>query len=88
MPRQNTAQLNVRSAFARARAMEIAKQTGMTTTEVVEDALRGYVPPGQAARVGTMVRQGPILVRVIKGKRRVTFEEAEAALEAVRNRDL
>lgn len=88
MPRQNTAQLNIRSEYARSRALEIARQTGMTATEVIEDALRGYVPPGVPAQAGSLVRQGPLLVRVIKGKRQVSFEEADAAIEAARTRDL
>ncbi len=46
MPRQKTAQLNIRSPYVRERVAEIAKQTGMTATEVIEDAIRGYVPPG------------------------------------------
>ncbi len=45
MPRSALAQLNVRSEFARSRAHELAKLTGMSVTQVVEDALRGYVPP-------------------------------------------
>ncbi|MBV2150083.1 hypothetical protein KRZ98_17715 [Sphingobium sp. AS12] len=35
----------------------------MTATRGVEDALRGYVPPGTAAKVGKLVKRGPILAR-------------------------
>lgn len=85
MPRKDNAQLNIRSAFARARAHEIACRTGMTATEVVEDALRGYEPPasGPAEQVGTLVRRGPLLVQPAHG-RRVSHAEAEQALDASR----
>ena len=62
MSRSDHAQFNVRSAFARARARELAKLTGMTATEIVEDALRGYVPPGTGANVRGLQRRGRILV--------------------------
>jgi hypothetical protein len=87
MSRTNQVQFNVRSAFARQRAHELAKLTGMTATQVVEDALRGYVPPGVEHRTGRLVRRGPILVKPADGAR-VSFAEAEAALNAVRERGL
>ncbi len=79
-------QFNVRSAFARQRAHELAKLTGMTATQIVEDALRGYVPPAQGAKVGNLVRRGPVLVRPAAGAT-VSLEDANAALDAVRERD-
>ncbi len=86
MPRAQQAQLNIRSAFARARANALAKLTGMTTTQVVEDALRGYVPAGGDVDVGgeTLVRNGRVWVIPAKG-RTVTLDEANAALDAVRS---
>lgn len=87
MPRADDAQLNIRSAYARNRAREIAHRTGMTTTQIVEDALRGYVPPGASEPVDGLVRRGPILVKLAQG-RRVTQDEANQALEAARGRDL
>jgi len=87
MSRTNHVQFNVRSAFARQRAHELAKLTGMTATQVVEDALRGYVPPGAEQRTGRLVRRGPILVKPADGAQ-ISFAEAEAALNAVRERDL
>ena len=86
MPRADNAQLNIRSAYARNRARDIACRTGMTTTEVVEDALRSYVPPGASEPVDGLVRRGPILVKPAHG-RRVTQDEADQALDAVRGRD-
>jgi hypothetical protein len=87
MARANPVQFNVRSAFARQRAHELAQQMGMTATQVVEDALRGYVPPGAERTLGRLVRRGPILVRPSDGHT-VAFTEAEAALNAARERNL
>jgi hypothetical protein len=87
MSRADPVQFNVRSAFARARAREVARLTGMTATQVVEDALRGYVPSGVSAEAGQLVRRGPILVRRSTGVP-VSLEEANAALDQARERDL
>lgn len=79
-------QLNIRSEFARARAHELAERTGMTVTQVVEDALRHYVPPEEPKPIGSLVRSGRLLIWPATGQK-VTLEEANAALEAVRNRE-
>ena len=86
MPRADNAQLNIRSAYARNRDHEIARGTGMTATEVIEDALRGYVPPAAPEPVEGLVRRGPVLVKPAQG-RHVTHNEADQALDAVRGRD-
>lgn len=87
MSRTDHIQFNVRSAFARSRAHELAKLTGMTVTQVVEDALRGYVPPGTKLKAGRLVQRGPILVRPADGGR-ITQAQADAALNEVRERHL
>ena len=87
MPRTDNAQLNIRSAYARSRVHEIVRKTGMTATEVIEDALRGYVPPAAPEPVEGLVWHGPILVKPAQGQR-VTFDEADQALQAGRERDL
>jgi hypothetical protein len=88
MARADHVQFNVRSAFARARAHELAKLTGMTATQIVEDALRGYVPPAAAGgKPGGLVKRGPLLVKPASGKR-ISAAEAEAALDVARERDL
>jgi len=87
MARADQVQFNVRSAFARARAHELAELTGMTATQVVEEALRSYAPPGAAKEIGGLVRRGPILVRPANGQR-ITQREADEALSAARERDL
>ena len=69
MQRAKNTQLNVRSAFARSRVHALTKLTGMTATEVVEDALRGYVPPGVPANTGKLIRRGALLVRPSTGKK-------------------
>ncbi|MBV1686419.1 type II toxin-antitoxin system VapB family antitoxin [Novosphingobium sp. G106] len=85
MARADQTQFNVRSAFARARAHELAKLTGMTATQIVEEALRGYVPPTAAAKVSGLVKRGPILVKPA-GSKVISAAEAEAALDAARER--
>ena len=83
MARSERAQFNIRSAYARRRANELARQTGMTAGEVVEEALRAYTPPPSAAPIGALVRRGPLLVLPAAG-RRISAEEAEEALNSVR----
>lgn len=87
MSRHDNAQLNIRSTFARARAQEIARRTGMTVTEAIEDALRGYVPAAEPREVGALVRRGPLLVLPASGRRRISLAEANEALDATRGRD-
>ncbi len=84
MPRARPSQLNIRSEFAVARARDLAGMTGMTTTQIVEDALRAYTPPGVGD--GALTRCGRVWV-IPSGHRTVTLAEANAALEAVRNRE-
>jgi hypothetical protein len=86
MPRRNIPQLNIRSAFVRERVRDVSRRTGMTATEVVEDALRGYIPAFEQQAVGTLIRCGPILIRPARRRRKITLAEAEAALDAIRNR--
>jgi hypothetical protein len=59
----------------------------MTATQIVEDALRAYVPPGVREAAGNLVRRGPLLVRRSTGAP-VSLEEANAALDNARERDL
>jgi hypothetical protein len=87
MPRADNTQLNIRSAYARNRVREIARGTGMTATEVIEDALRGYVPRAAPTPVEGLVQRGPILVKPAQGQH-VTQAQADQALQAVRERDL
>jgi hypothetical protein len=83
MPRSNQAQLNVRSAYARARVQELARLTGMTATQVVEEALRGFAPPPTAREARGLVRRGPILVKP-RAAAKITQDQADAALLEVR----
>lgn len=83
MARAHTIQLNVRSRFARERAHELARATGMTATQVVEDALRAYTPPGATKPVGRLVRRGKLLVMPATG-RTISLEDINAAIEAAR----
>jgi len=87
MARADSIQLNVRSAFARDRVHALTRLTGMTASEVIEDALRGYVPPGVPANTGKLVRRGVLLVHPATGKS-ISLEEANDALDRSRERDL
>lgn len=77
-------QLNIRSRFARERTAELARRTGMTATQVVEEALRAYTPPSISPVPAELVRSGPLWVAPGTG-RKVTLEEANAALDEERN---
>jgi len=82
MARAERIQFNIRSAFARRRARELARETGMTASQVVEEALRAYAPAPQAPP-GALIRKGRLLV-LPAGERRISQEEADEALTAVR----
>lgn len=83
MSRAHHVQFNVRSAFARARARELARLTGLTATEIVEEALRAYVPPGMPRETGRLVRRGRLLVRPADSET-IDLAAANEALDAVR----
>ena len=83
MARADRTQLNIRSAYARERTRELAKLTGMTARQIVEEALRGYVPPGAVTPVGRLVRRGPLLVLRAEGES-ISQTRADVALGAVR----
>ena len=76
-------QLNVRSQFARARASQLAKATGMSITEVVEDALRAYQPARQVVRPAGLIEKAGLLIKP-KGSFEVTQLQVDAELEKIR----
>lgn len=83
MPRADAAQLNIRSRYARERVGQLARQSGMTATQIVEEALRAYTPPPHDPPPPGLVRRGPLLVLRATG-RTVTHQETEEALAASR----
>ena len=85
---RRAAQLNIRSEYARERVSEVVAKTGMTATELIEDALRGYVPPASVKPVWRLIRKGNLLVMPDIGGSKLTIEDVEAAIDAVRNRDI
>jgi Rv0623-like transcription factor len=89
MPRRSTAQLNIRSDFAKARATELARETGMSVTQVVEDAVRAYVPQPSSFENHSpgLTRDGALLILPSLG-RKVSMAELNAAIEQSRNSDL
>lgn len=76
-------QLNVRSQFARARASQLARATGMSVTQVVEDALRAYQPARQVVRPAGLIEKAGLLVKP-KGSFEATQLEVDAELEKIR----
>ncbi|HYE28045.1 MAG TPA: hypothetical protein VEA61_07410 [Allosphingosinicella sp.] len=82
-PKSN--QLNVRSNFARKRATDIARGTGMTVTQVVEEALRAYHPAGLERASDGLIRKGRILVKPAAGGK-VSAAEADSLIDAFRTR--
>ena len=86
MARTHAAQLNIRSSFARTRVQELARLTGVTVTQIVDDALRGYVPPSTPASLNGLVQRGSLLVRPRRDST-VSLEEAIAALDATREHE-
>ena len=80
MPRALARQLNIRSEFARERAAFIAAETGLTVTEVVEEALRAFQPASGRKPPGDLISKGGILVKPGRG-RRITQEQANALME-------
>jgi hypothetical protein len=85
--RRENVQLNVRSRYARDRAAELSRQTGLTTTQVVEDALRSYVPPSLTEPMPGLERRGHILVLASRGGPPITMEDTDRAIEAARLRE-
>ncbi|QMW22520.1 hypothetical protein [Sandaracinobacteroides saxicola] len=82
MARSQSAQINIRSAFVRDRVSSLVRRTGMTATQIVEEALRAYVPPVVEPAHGRLVRKGLLLV--MTDGRRVSRAETDAAILAAR----
>ncbi len=92
MDMTDDAQLNIRSRFARDRVTALARQTGMTATRIVEEALRAYAPPVEDERPteeplpGRLVRRGRFLVMAAReGAPTVTIADLNAAIQEIRN---
>ncbi len=79
-------QLNIRSARARERAQALARRTGLTTTQVVEQALDAFepsaAPEGDEALPPGMIRKGALLV--FTGGPTITNEQVIASINADR----
>ena len=76
-------QLNVRSVFARTRATQLAKQTGMSTVQIVEEALRADQPPPSAIRAGGLIEKHGLLVKR-KGRAQITQRQVDLELDDIR----
>ena len=86
MSRARAAQLNIRSDFVRDRVRTIAAASGKTATQVIEDAVRAYVPPEEEPLPPGLVRRGWMLVWEGDGSV-ITHEQAEDAILAAREGD-
>ena len=84
MAQAEPTQLNIRSRFARKRALDLARETGMTLTQIVEEALRAYQPARKSPGRGTLISKAGILVKPKTG-RIVSSRDVEAALDDVRD---
>lgn len=82
-PKKQSDQLNVRSRFARVRAAQIAMTTGMSITQVIEDALRAYQPAVRRAGRPGLIQEGRLLV-LSKGGRKISHDQVEAELDEIR----
>lgn len=79
MTQAEPTRLNIRSRFARKRAAALARETGMTLTQVVKEALRAYQPARGTPGHETLTPKAGILVKPRTG-RTVSSAEVEAAL--------
>mgnify|MGYP000386126234 CR=1 FL=1 len=84
MERARSAQLNIRSDFARERAADLARQTGMTKTQVVEAALKAFDPHDHIRPVGRLVKKGRLLVMPSDETRTLTVEEVQRSMDEAR----
>jgi hypothetical protein len=77
-------QLNIRSDFARVRASNLSKRTGMTITQVIEEALRAYQPATLATPRPGLIVEGGLLVLAKRGGT-IAHAAVEAELEEIRD---
>ncbi len=62
----------------------LAKRTGMSITQVVEEALRAYQPATHAAPRSGLVEDGRLLVLARRGQK-ISHAQAEAELDDIRS---
>jgi hypothetical protein len=90
MPRSANIQLNIRSEPAKARATALARATGKSVTQVVEEAVLAYrpQPPSEEILPEGLVRKGRFLVLDKNGGRKITLADTNRMINDARNRDL
>ncbi len=74
------------STFApatRTSARDLARATGMTATQVIEEALRAYAPPPTEPPPGRLIERGGLLIMPASGER-VTLAHTNASIDAAR----
>lgn len=86
MDARRSAQFNVRSPYLRERVPELAAELGMTSTQLLEEAVRAFsarqVP---ANSTEGLKRVGWFLVGRSHDRQPVTLEQANAWIDADRN---
>lgn len=88
---RRSAQLNIRSDSARRRVDDLVRETGLSVTQVVEDAVLAYRPAPGASRPPApegMEWRGRFLVLKPTGGPIITMEDTNRAIDEDRNRDL
>lgn len=88
MAQARQSQVNIRSDFAAERIRTLSERTGMTVTEVVEEAVRGYTPPGAGEAPEGMEWAGPFLVFKTEGRPPISVDTLLAAIDEARDRDI
>lgn len=88
MARSSASQLNIRSETAKARAAFLARETGRSVTQVVEEAVSAYQPEAAdlaKPRRTWLERRGRILTLCSDGAQ-VTLAQTNAAIDKDRTR--
>jgi hypothetical protein len=90
MARTSNAQLNIRSTPAKQRATELARATGKTVAQVVEEAVLAYrpAPPADEVLPEGLVRKGRMLVLDRNRGQKTTLADTNRMIDDARNRDL
>jgi len=84
---RRTSQFNVRSPYLRERVPELAAELGMTSTQVLEEAVRAFASRRPDIIPDGLERVGKFLVGHTYNRQLVTLEEANKWIELDRSGD-
>jgi hypothetical protein len=90
MSRSANIQLNIRSEPAKTRATALARASGKSVTQVVEEAVLAYrpQPPSEEVLPEGLIRKGQFLVLNRNRGRKITLADTNRMIADARNRDL